>query len=43
MAVDVVLKGQPPMAVGFSSIDGEVDLESLPARLRKMPDVELRR
>ncbi len=31
------------MAVGFSSIDGEVDLESLPARLRKMPDVELRR
>jgi hypothetical protein len=30
-------------SVGFSSNDGEVDLESLRARLRKMTDQELRR
>ena len=31
------------MSVGFSSNDGEVDVESLRARLRKMNDQELRR
>jgi len=31
------------VSVGFSSSNGEVDLESLRARLRKMNDVELRR
>jgi hypothetical protein len=31
------------MAVGFSSKDGEVDLESLRARLRKMTTAELER
>jgi len=30
-------------SVGFSSNDGEVDLEWFRARLRKMNDVELRR
>ncbi len=30
-------------SVGFSNKDGEVDLESLRARLRKMDDEELRR
>jgi hypothetical protein len=30
-------------SVGFSSNDGEVDLDSLRARLRKMNDNELRR
>jgi len=31
------------MAVGFSSNDGDVDLEFLRARLQKMADAELRR